>query len=97
MFENASIDLSLFYQCLTSHHPRSLCSYSRETPRRFKQEVLSPYIVGNAIDVEQLNRLLTNIGHSNDCLSVKEQNQLLQEVGCAGRSIPVGTLAALIE
>lgn len=72
-------------------------SFSRETPRRFKKEVLSPYVVNDSVDVEALNKLLTNIGHSQDCLNAKEQSLLLEEAGCSGRSIPVPKLAELID
>ena len=86
-----------FYSDCRSRRWIPTCSYSRETPRRFKTEVLSPYAVDNSVDVDQLNRLLTNIGHSEDCLSSNEQSQLLDEAGCSGRSIPVPKLTEWIN
>ena len=32
-----------------------------------------PYTVNGSVDIDALNKLLTNIGHSEDCLSEKEQ------------------------
>ena len=74
-------------------------SFSREIPTRFKKEVLQPYINhnDNAVDVEQLNLLLTNIGHPQHCLSLEEQTELLQAAGSNNRSITVTKMMELIE
>ena len=72
-------------------------SFTRETPRRFKKEVLMPYTVNGSVDIDALNKLLTNIGHSEDCLSEKEQLEFLAAAGCSGRSIPLPKLAELIN
>jgi hypothetical protein len=73
-------------------------SYSRAVPTRFKKEILQPY-VGNdeTVEVEQLNRLLTNIGHPQDCLSPEEQTEFLKAAGSPNRCIPVKKMMELIE
>ena len=72
-------------------------SFTRETPRRFKNDVLMPYTINGSVDIDALNKLLTNIGHSEDCLSEKEQTEFLAAAGCSGRSIPLPKLAELIN
>jgi hypothetical protein len=56
-----------------------------------------PYTVNGSVDIDELNKLLTNIGRSEDCLSDQEQMELLRVAGCSGRSIPVPKLAELIN
>jgi len=48
------------------------------------------------VHVEELNSLLTNIGHPQDVLSSQEQVELLQAVGSAGRSIELRKMMELI-
>lgn len=69
-----------------------------EVPTRFQKEILRPY-VGNdgAVEVEQLNRLLTNIGHPQDILSPQEQNELLKAAGSTNNSITVKKMIELIQ
>jgi hypothetical protein len=69
-----------------------------EIPTRFGKEILRPY-VGNdgSVDVEQLNRLLTNIGHPQDCLTPEEQTQLLKAAGSPNRSITTKKMMELID
>jgi hypothetical protein len=75
-----------------------LFSFSRALPSRFRKEVLQPYVGSNGdVDVEQLNSLLKNIGHSQDCLSEQEQNELLEASGSSTRSIPVEKMMELID
>jgi hypothetical protein len=72
-------------------------SYTMETPSRFKKELLHPYATRNGtVQVEQLNALLQNIGHSEACLSTQEQNELLREAGCSGRELDMKSLLELI-
>jgi hypothetical protein len=56
-----------------------------------------PYTVNGSVDIDELNQLLKNIGHSEDCLSDQEQTELLQAAGCSGRSIPLPKLTELIN
>jgi len=49
-------------------------SFQRETPSRFKKELLK-----SVIPIDGINKLLENIGHSDDCLSKQEQDELLDE------------------
>jgi hypothetical protein len=73
-------------------------SYSREIPTRFKKELLSPYAGSNgSVQVEQLNELLVNIGHSEVCLTAQEQIELLQATGCNGREITLTKMMELID
>mmetsp|Transcript_125713 Transcript_125713/g.177402 ORF Transcript_125713/g.177402 Transcript_125713/m.177402 type:complete len:117 (+) Transcript_125713:177-527(+) len=73
-------------------------NFSREIPTRFKKQVLAPYVGGNdAVEVDQLNLLLKNIGHPQDCLSTEEQNELLREAGSSNRCITVKKMMELID
>ena len=74
------------------------CSYSRETPTRFKKEILRPYIRENgALLIEDINVMLKNIGHGEDCLSEKEQIEFLAAAGSSNRSIQVSKMMELVE
>lgn len=72
-------------------------NYSRELPTRFRKEVLQPY-VGNdgSVDIDQLNQLLTNIGHPQDCLSPSEQQEFLKAAGSSNRCITVKKMEELM-
>jgi len=48
-----------------------------------------PYTVDGHVSVDALNKLLTNIGYPDKCLSELEQLELLQSEGCSGRLIPL--------
>ena len=75
-----------------------MSSYSRELPSRFRKEILQPYIGANgAVHIEQVNLLLKNIGHPQDCLSEQEQKELLQAAGSVNQSITVGKMMELID
>ena len=56
-------------------------SFQRETPSRFKKELLKSVIPSgeSIIPIDGINKLLVNIGHSDDCLSKQEQDELLDE------------------
>ena len=56
-------------------------SFQRETPSRFKKELLKSVIPSgeSVIPIDGINKLLENIGHSDDCLSKQEQDELLDE------------------
>ena len=72
-------------------------SYSREIPSRFKKEVLLPYAdPDGTVNIEDVNRLFKNIGHSGDCFSQQEQQELLAEAGSKDRSISVSKMMELI-
>jgi hypothetical protein len=96
----ALLPMSLY----SDQHPHSAylflssSSFSREIPTRFKKQILAPYVGSNgAVEIDQLNRLLMNIGHNEDCLSFDEQNELLKAAGCTSRSISVTKLSELMD
>jgi hypothetical protein len=68
-----------------------------EVPSRFRKELLLPYAHNGAVEVEQLNKLLANIGHSEVCLTSQEQNELLREAGSNGREIALSKMVELID
>ncbi|CAJ1970277.1 unnamed protein product [Cylindrotheca closterium] len=73
-------------------------NYSRETPARFKKEILRPYVGENgALQIEDINLLLKNIGHEQDCLSEKEQIEFLAAAGSTNGSIQVSKMMELVE
>mmetsp|Transcript_42565 Transcript_42565/g.102619 ORF Transcript_42565/g.102619 Transcript_42565/m.102619 type:complete len:146 (+) Transcript_42565:253-690(+) len=72
-------------------------NYTQEVPSRFKKELLSPYTHHGAVTVDELNRLLGNIGRSDVCLSKQEQQELLKAAGISGKTeIPTSKLMELI-
>lgn len=72
-------------------------SFSREIPTRFKKELLSPYVGSNgAVEIEQLNKLLANIGRAEYRLSPEEQEVLLEAAGSSDRSIELKKMLELI-
>jgi hypothetical protein len=74
-----------------------LLSFSRETPNRFKTELLSPYVGSNgAVEVEQLNKLLANIDRAEYRLSPEEQEMLLEAAGSSDRCIELKKMIELI-
>jgi hypothetical protein len=82
----------------SSYFPFScLLSFSRETPTRFKKELLSPYVGSNgAVEVEQLNKLLANIDRAEHRLSPEEQDVLLEAAGSSDRCIELKKMFELI-
>jgi hypothetical protein len=66
---------------------RLLLSFSRETPVRFRKELLKAVagqtggIIDGQIQVDRLNDILINIGRPDQLLSEEEKNVLLQEAG----------------
>mmetsp|Transcript_1625 Transcript_1625/g.2497 ORF Transcript_1625/g.2497 Transcript_1625/m.2497 type:complete len:121 (+) Transcript_1625:56-418(+) len=73
-------------------------NYTMEVPSRFKKELILPYTTSNGtIDVEQLNKLLVNIGYSDSCLSSKEQIELLRDAGCSGREFSKQQFMELLD
>ena len=72
-------------------------NYTQEIPSRFKKELLSPYAHHGAVTLEELNRLLGNIGRSDVCLTKEEQQELLKAAGISGKTeIPTSKLMELI-
>ena len=89
------------------HHHHHLCSFSRETPTRFKKELLkacrskskSNNNNNDVVVVDDLNQMLINIGRKKDCLSEDEMLTLLQEAPGAqteARAIPTSTMLQLV-
>jgi hypothetical protein len=73
-------------------------SFSREIPGRFKKELLRPYIGTNgAVEIDDVNKLLINIGRAQDRLSAEEQRILLKEAGSHNRFITMSKMMELIE
>ena len=69
-----------------------------EIPSRFRKELLKPYVgADGAIQVEQLNTLLTNIGCSQQRLTKEEQQLLLKEAGSKNGSIEEKKMMELIS
>ena len=72
-------------------------NYTQEIPSRFKKELLSPYSHHGTVTLEELNRLLGNIGRSDVCLTKEEQQELLKAAGISGKTeIPTSKLMELI-
>jgi len=73
-------------------------NFSREIPSRFKKEILRPYVGKNeSLQIEDINALLTNIGHEEDCLSEQEQTELLAAAGSTNRSIAISKMMELMD
>ncbi|KAL3945709.1 MAG: hypothetical protein SGBAC_000193 [Bacillariaceae sp.] len=73
-------------------------NFSREIPSRFRKEILRPYVGENGVlHIEDINALLKNIGHEQDCLSEKEQNEFLAAAGSTSGSIEVSKMMELIH
>ena len=73
-------------------------SYSRETPSRFKKELLNAVKQPDAdfIEVDSLNRILINIGRQDQLLSEEEIRSLLKEVGAKDRCLKTSQLLELV-
>lgn len=61
-------------------------SYSRETPARFKKDLVKAISANGTVEVDQLNHFLINIGHSDKLVSDDEFTTLLQEAGATAPS-----------
>ena len=80
-----------------SHIVVRVCSFSREIRSRFKKQVIKPYVGSNgSVQIEEINRLLSNIGRSDDRLSLDEQQILLKEAGSTNRSLSIAKMMELI-
>jgi hypothetical protein len=62
-------------------------SYSDETPTRVKKNLINSVSHSGEIVVDDLNKILANIGRSDKLLSEEEMSALLQEAGATDRSI----------
>jgi Ca2+-binding EF-hand superfamily protein len=87
-----SLDLTYSIHLLSS-------SYSRESPSRFKKELIkalgSPS--SSAIEIDSLNQMLINIGRPDERLSENDLDLLLKEAGVNDqRSIPVEKFVQLM-
>jgi hypothetical protein len=73
-------------------------SFSRETPQRFKKEMVrAAQSSDGTVQVDALNKILTNIGRCDQILSEPELRQLLREAGAAkSRSIKASALMQLL-
>ena len=62
-----------------------LYSFSRETPNRFRKELIKAAVneshANGAVEVETLNKILINIGRPEERLSDEELNAILAEAG----------------
>jgi hypothetical protein len=77
-----------------------LYSFSRETPSRFRKELIKAAVnaghVQGAVEVDTLNQVLVNIG-SSERLSDEELNEILAAAGNKGeRIIPVDKMLKLM-
>ena len=78
--------------------PVPFSSFSREIPSRFKKELLQPYVgTDGAVEIENLNKLMSNIGHPEGLLSSDEQRLLLEEAGSSNGCITVKKMMELID
>jgi hypothetical protein len=66
-----------------SHTAVILCpiSFSRETPTRFRKELVKSIESGGVIKKDMLNQTLINIGCSDKLLTEEEYQVLLKDVG----------------
>lgn len=85
-------------------------SFSRESPSRFKKEMMKAVECNNSdrglikiglIEIDSLNRILVNIGRSDQLLTEDEIVTLMRDAGCASsgtaaRTIPATTLYELV-
>lgn len=72
---------SFIHSCASSFLISWYCSYSRETPHRFKRELVkaaNPNYSGS-IKVDTLNQILVNIGKAEERLSEEELKVLMTE------------------
>merc|ERR1711862_62258 len=71
--------------------------YSRETPNHFKKDIIKA-IKGpdECILVDDLNKILTNIGRPEAKLSNEELNILLRDAGSKDRSISIDKMMKLM-
>jgi hypothetical protein len=73
-----------------------LGSFSRETPQRFKKEMVKAIQSNDGtVMVDSLNQILINIGRSDQLLSESEMHQLLVEAGAKSRSIEMSAISLL--
>jgi hypothetical protein len=74
------------------------CSFSRETPQRFKKEMVKAALSNDGtVKVDKLNEILINIGRPDQILSEAEMRQLLHEGGAnESRSIQAATMLQLL-
>jgi signal transduction histidine kinase len=83
--------------------PFVLCtsySFSRETPNRFRKELLKAAETESCpkgtVEVDSLNKILVNIGRPEEKLTEEELNAILREAGCTDRAIPVDKMIQLM-
>lgn len=77
-------------------------SYSRETPKRFKKELIKAACTkqeaGEVVGMESLNQILINIGKPDQRLTEEDMNQLLGEFGAQNnnRTMSIDNMMKLI-
>lgn len=90
------ISSSYLFATYVPHHS----SYSRETPSRFKKEIIKALAdpITSTIEIDSLNQILVNIGRPQDKLSEADLSLLLAEAGVeeTQRSIPVDKIIQLM-
>ena len=58
-----------------------LCSFSRETPTRFRKELVKSIECQGVVEKDSLNQVLVNIGRQDRLLSDQEYQVLCQAAG----------------
>lgn len=72
-------------------------NYSDEVPSRFKKDMIKAMQGdNNAVQVDKLNTILTNIGRHDAFLSDEELNLLLKEAGSSNRFVTVDQILQLM-
>ena len=72
-------------------------SYSRETPSRFKKDLIKVIAADNgSVEVDTLNHFLVNIGCSDKILSNEEFTSLLNETGAKSSGISATDMLRLV-
>lgn len=100
---------NVLYNATTRHftHTNAFCdfswnSFSRETPNRFRKELLKAVekegCTKGAVEVDALNAILVNIGRPEERLTEAELDAILAEAGVAAedRVIPVDKMIQLM-
>lgn len=106
MAVSRSVSIRSFSSCEPAQRLKSIFedyrqkNYSRETPSRFKKEIIKALAdpTTSTIEIDSLNQILVNIGRPQDKLSEADLSLLLAEAGVeeTQRSIPVDKIIQLM-
>ena len=97
--------MDLCQQRVTKHSAKPFsvsfyCSYSDEIPSRFRKHIIREIEEPDheSVHLDNLNRVLANIGRQDAFLSNAEMEELLQEAGCDTRQryMPVEKMIQLM-